>query len=153
MGVPPRLLNWGIKAAAFVHYLLFMIQSQDACNGLASLGGESNTGILPHVCHEILKSFERLRWKVMAKDGPQFPNGGSSSYAYEYLKQLTLATVSHPEIRQRVYEWMYEKSEKAGSRYCFFKSKTQSLNPVPLSPPSIQTMLPRVLYLLAIKAP
>ena len=47
-----------------------MIQRQDACNGLAELRGNSNSDILPHAGHEILKPFERLRWKVVARPSP-----------------------------------------------------------------------------------
>jgi hypothetical protein len=44
-----------------------MLQRQDACNGLAELGGNSNTDFLSHAGHEILKPFERLRWEVVPR--------------------------------------------------------------------------------------
>ncbi len=62
-----KAIEMGIGAAVLIHHLLSMADGQDAGNGPAGFGGDSNTGILPHPCYEILKPFERLRWKVVAR--------------------------------------------------------------------------------------
>ena len=47
-----KAIEMGIGAAVLIYHLLSMADGQDTGNGPAGFGGDSNTGILPHPCHE-----------------------------------------------------------------------------------------------------
>ena len=69
--------------------------------------------------------------------------GHSLSCAYQYFKQLHsghgfASRDSTANVRMNVRE-----TKTLSARYCFSKSNTQSLNPVPLLPGGAKTFLPR----------